>query len=67
MEARLGGGGSDPVIDRERRISAAIKEEAFTAGILHDAGKVLQAANSPEAYSVVLAEAGKVVSAMLED
>jgi hypothetical protein len=27
----------------------------------------LQAANSPEAYSVVLADAGKVVSAMLED
>jgi HD superfamily phosphohydrolase YqeK len=52
---------------RERRISASIKEEAFTAGILHDAGKVLQAANSPEAYSVVLADAGKVVSAMLED
>jgi hypothetical protein len=46
---------------RERRISAAIKEEAFTAGILHDADKVLQAANSPEAYSVVLADARKKI------
>jgi HD-like signal output (HDOD) protein len=47
---------------RERRISAAIKEEAFTAGILHDAGEVLQAANSPEAYSMALADARKKVT-----
>jgi putative nucleotidyltransferase with HDIG domain len=44
---------------RERRAGAALAEEAFTAGILHDVGKVLQAANSPDAYSVVLADARK--------
>lgn len=44
---------------RQRNIEGAIADEAFTAGILHDVGKILQAANSPEAYSVVLIDARK--------
>jgi len=42
---------------RDQRVSAVVREDAFTAGILHDVGKVLQAANSPEEYAVVLTDA----------
>ena len=36
---------------------AALREAAFTAGMLHDLGKLLLAANAPDAYSLILADA----------
>ena len=39
---------------RERRAKLDLVEEAFIAGILHDIGKILLAANSPDAYSAIL-------------
>ena len=44
---------------RERRCKADIIESAFIAGLLHDVGKVMLAANSPEAYTGILALAKK--------
>jgi len=44
---------------RERRAKPALIEFAFVAGILHDVGKVMLAANSPDAYSGILALAKK--------
>jgi len=44
---------------RERRAKPALIESAFVAGILHDVGKVMLAANSPEAYADILALARK--------
>jgi putative nucleotidyltransferase with HDIG domain len=44
---------------RERRAKPALIEAAFVAGILHDVGKVMLAANSPEAYAGILALAKK--------
>ena len=40
---------------RERRAKAAVIESAFIAGLLHDVGKVMLAANSPESYAGILA------------
>ena len=40
---------------QERRAKSALVEAAFVAGILHDVGKVMLAANSPEAYAGILA------------
>jgi putative nucleotidyltransferase with HDIG domain len=44
---------------RERRAKNALLESAFVAGILHDVGKVMLAANSPGAYADILALAKK--------
>ena len=44
---------------RERRAKPAIIESAFVAGILHDVGKLMLAANSPEAYADILGLARK--------
>jgi putative nucleotidyltransferase with HDIG domain len=44
---------------RERQAKPALIESAFVAGILHDVGKVMLAANSPEAYAGILALAKK--------
>jgi putative nucleotidyltransferase with HDIG domain len=44
---------------RERRAKTALIESAFIAGILHDVGKVMLAANSPQAYAGILALARK--------
>ena len=44
---------------RERRAKPAVIESAFVAGILHDVGKLMLAANSPEAYAGILALARK--------
>ncbi|MGD0410664.1 MAG: HDOD domain-containing protein [Verrucomicrobiota bacterium] len=44
---------------RERRAKSALLESAFVAGILHDVGKVMLAANSPGAYADILALANK--------
>jgi putative nucleotidyltransferase with HDIG domain len=43
----------------EQRAKPAVIECAFVAGILHDVGKVMLAANSPEAYAGILALAKK--------
>jgi putative nucleotidyltransferase with HDIG domain len=42
---------------RELGVPAAMREAAFTAGILHDVGKLLLAANAPDAYKLILADA----------
>jgi putative nucleotidyltransferase with HDIG domain len=42
---------------RELGTPAALRESAFTAGMLHDVGKLLLAANAPDAYSMILADA----------
>ncbi len=44
---------------REQRAKPALIEAAFIAGILHDVGKVMLAANSPEPYADILALAKK--------
>lgn len=44
---------------RERRAKPAMIESAFVAGILHNVGKVMLAANSPEAYADIIALARK--------
>ena len=44
---------------RERRAKGDLIESAFVAGILHDVGKVMLAANSPDAYAGILALAKK--------
>ena len=44
---------------RERRAKAPVIESAFIAGLLHDVGKVMLAANSPESYAGILALAKK--------
>jgi putative nucleotidyltransferase with HDIG domain len=44
---------------RQRRAKPAMIESAFVAGILHDVGKVMLAANAPEAYAGILALAQK--------
>jgi putative nucleotidyltransferase with HDIG domain len=44
---------------KERRAKPSLVEFAFVAGILHDVGKVMLAANSPEAYADILALARK--------
>ena len=44
---------------RERKAKADVVEYAFIAGLLHDVGKVMLAANSPEAYAGILAQAAK--------
>ena len=44
---------------RERRAKAGLIESAFVAGILHDVGKVMLAANSPDAYADILSLAKK--------
>lgn len=44
---------------RERRAKPVVIESAFVAGILHDVGKLMLAANSPEAYADILALARK--------
>jgi HD-like signal output (HDOD) protein len=36
-----------------------LAETAFTAGMLHDLGKLLLAANAPDAYRLILAEAAE--------
>jgi putative nucleotidyltransferase with HDIG domain len=46
-------------LTRERRAKPALIESAFVAGILHDVGKVMLAANSPDAYADILALARK--------
>jgi putative nucleotidyltransferase with HDIG domain len=40
---------------REQRAKPALVETAFIAGILHDVGKVMLAANSPDTYAGILA------------
>jgi putative nucleotidyltransferase with HDIG domain len=40
---------------REARAKGALVETTFIAGILHDVGKVLLAANSPETYAGIIA------------
>ncbi len=37
--------------------SAGMREAAFTAGMLHDVGKLLLAANAPDGYGLILEEA----------
>jgi putative nucleotidyltransferase with HDIG domain len=37
----------------------SVREAAFTAGVLHDLGKLLLAANAPEAYALILADAAE--------
>jgi len=44
---------------RERHAKPALIEFAFITGLLHDIGKVMLAANSPEAYAGILALAKK--------
>jgi putative nucleotidyltransferase with HDIG domain len=44
---------------RERRASAAVIECAFVTGMLHDVGKLMLAANSPDAYAGILSRARK--------
>jgi putative nucleotidyltransferase with HDIG domain len=44
---------------RERRAKAAIIELVFIAGLLHDVGKLMLAANSPDVYAGILALARK--------
>jgi len=44
---------------RQRRAKTAFIEFAFITGLLHDVGKVMLAANSPEAYAAILAQAKK--------
>lgn len=44
---------------KERRASPQVVEAAFITGILHDVGKVMLAANSPETYAGILALAKK--------
>jgi putative nucleotidyltransferase with HDIG domain len=44
---------------REQRADPTLMESAFVAGILHDVGKVMLAANSPDAYAGILALARK--------
>jgi putative nucleotidyltransferase with HDIG domain len=44
---------------RERRGKTTLIESAFVAGLLHDIGKVMLAANSPEAYAGILILAQK--------
>jgi putative nucleotidyltransferase with HDIG domain len=44
---------------KERRASASVAEAAFITGILHDVGKILLAANSPDTYAGIIAMAKK--------
>ncbi|MGA3181914.1 MAG: HDOD domain-containing protein [Verrucomicrobiota bacterium] len=44
---------------RERHAGPALVEAAFITGLLHDVGKVMLAANSPETYAGILALAKK--------
>jgi putative nucleotidyltransferase with HDIG domain len=51
---------------REHRAKAALIESAFVAGLLHDVGKVMLAANSPEAYAGILALSKKTTQPLWE-
>jgi putative nucleotidyltransferase with HDIG domain len=42
---------------RELWTPAGLREAAFTAGMLHDVGKLLLAANAPDGYGLILEEA----------
>ena len=44
---------------KERRAKEPMVEEAFISGLLHDVGKVMLAANSPDTYAGILALAKK--------
>ena len=42
---------------RSLNVPAGMREAAFTAGMLHDVGKLLLAANAPDGYGLILEEA----------
>jgi putative nucleotidyltransferase with HDIG domain len=42
---------------RELGAPAGLRESAFTAGLLHDVGKLLLAANAPDGYAIILEDA----------
>jgi putative nucleotidyltransferase with HDIG domain len=46
-------------IGKEQKAKPDLLEQAFIAGVLHDIGKLMLAANSPEAYADILALAEK--------